>query len=103
MPDTHTPSSVHAMEMLENHIPVGPWGMSVHSWAWEHPRGGSQSWVGGREGRGGCKLGEKVRRAINKWHPGKEMSACGSSNTQVPEMGREMLSEGSNPWKSGLG
>lgn len=37
-------------------------------------QGWSQSWVGGREGRGGCKLGEKVRHAINKWHPGKEMS-----------------------------
>jgi len=44
----------------------------------------------GRERKGGCKLGEKVRHAINKWHPGKEMSVCGSSNTAVPETGNEM-------------
>lgn len=106
VPDRHPQLCPPVLSMVipGNHIPAGPWGMFAHSWAWEHPGGGSQSWVGGREGRGGRKLREKVRHAINKWHPEKEMSVCGSSGTPVPEMEREIwLSGGSNPWKLGLG
>lgn len=47
--------------------------------------------MGGREGKGGCKLGEKVRRAINKQHPEKEMSVCGSSDTPAPEIERKTV------------
>lgn len=36
--------------MLESHIPAGPWGLSAHSWAREHPRGGPR--VGWVEGKG---------------------------------------------------
>lgn len=82
---------VLSVGMLENRIPGGPRGMSAWSRAWESARGVFWRWVGGREGKGGCKLREKVRRAINKWHPGKEMSVCGSSDTPAPEMGRERV------------
>lgn len=73
MPDRHPQlcPPVLSMAMPGNFIPTGSWGMSAHSWAWEHPRGGSQSWVGGREGIGGRKLGEKVRHAINKLASGE--------------------------------
>lgn len=91
-----------SMVMLEKHIPHPGW--AVGDVRTQPGLGaGFQCWVGGREGKGGCKLGEKVRRAINKWHPGKEMSVCGRSNTAVPETGREWLSRASNPWESGPG
>lgn len=93
MPDGHPQlcPPVLLVGMLENRIPAGPWGMSAHSRAWEKAGGGFQRSVGGKEGKGGCKLGEKVRHAINMWHPRKEMSVCGSIDTPVPEMGREMV------------
>lgn len=35
--------------LLGNHIPARPCGISAHSWAWEHPGGGSQiGWVEGK-------------------------------------------------------
>lgn len=82
-------------------LPCSPWGCwRTASWlglggclhvAWLGRKPGvffSAGWV---EEKGGCKLGEKVKHAINKWHPGKEMSVCGSSDTPVPEMGRQMV------------
>lgn len=59
----------------------GPGGCCTQP-GWEKGGGGFRGWAGRREGKGGCKLGEKVRHAINKWHPGKKMSACSGSDTQ---------------------